>query len=367
MRKERLILLVLVLTIPALCWGQAKVGTTGVQFLKVGVSARAMGMAEAFIGVADDASALYYNPGGLVQLRRPDFMLTHIVYPAGIQFEYLGGVWPIRSLSAAVGVQATFLHTDKMDETTPLMPYGTGRTFMASDLALGVTYAQRLTNKFSVGATVKFIQENLADQKATGMAFDVGTFYNTAWKSVVIAMSISNFGPDMNFVSSPFPMPINFKFGGSMRLLNQDPHVLTLAIEGWHPNDNLEQACIGLEYGIAQMGFLRVGKKINGFKRYSWDEYLQDNNKDPFVEYPIINEDGSPSMDGLSLGAGLNIALPTLSLKVDYAFTKIDKLGNNHFFTLSLAYGQPSVARKPGTPKAPKPISFVPSEPPVKS
>ncbi len=336
MRKERFILLVLLLSIPGLCWSQAKVGTAGVQFLKVGVSARAMGMAEAFVGVADDASALYYNPGGLLQLQKPDHMFTHIVYPAGIQFEYLGTAWPVPKLQAAVGAHVTLLHTDEMDETTPEQPYGTGRTFTASDLAIGVTYSQRLTNKFSVGGNIKFIEERLADQKATGLAFDVGTYYNTGWKKIVIAMVITNFGPDMNFVDSPFPMPINFKFATSIRALEHHPHALIIAAEGWHPNDNLEQFNVGIEYGFMDMAFLRVGKKINGTKRYSWTEYQADNDKDPFVEYPVINEDGALSTDGLTLGAGLKIKLPTLALKIDYAFTNVDKLGSNQFFTLGI-------------------------------
>jgi hypothetical protein len=124
-----------------------------------------------------------------------------------------------------------------------------------------------------------------------------------------------------------------------MRVLDRDPHRLLLAVEGWHPNDNLEQASIGLEYSFAETGFLRLGKKINGFKRYQWSDYLANNNKDPFVEYPIINEDGSPSTDGLCFGAGVKISLPTIELRLDYAFTNIDKLGSNHFFTLGLAYG----------------------------
>lgn len=351
MRKERaprgwnsatkrgipIILLIALLALPALCWGQAKVGTAGVTFLKVGVSARAMAMAEAYIGVSDDAGALYYNPGGLLQLKKPDHMFTHIVYPAGIQFEYIGTAWPVPQLQAAVGAQVTFLHTDKMEETTPEQPYGTGRTFTASDLAIGICYSQRLTNKFSVGGNFKFIEERLADRKATGVAFDVGTFYNTGWKRIIISMAIANFGPDMKFVDAPFPMPINFKFGGSIHALDHGPHSILVAVEGWHPNDNLEQFNIGLEYGFMDMAFLRAGKKINGTKRYSWDEYLQNNDRDPFVEYPVINEDGGLSTDGLTLGAGLKIKLPTMALKIDYAFTNVDKLGTNHFFTLGLA------------------------------
>ncbi len=337
MRKTSITALVIMLLIPAICWGQAKVGTAGVQFLKVGVSARAMGMAEAFIGVSDDASALYYNPGGLLQLEKPDHVLTHIAYPAGIAFEYIGTAWPVPQMNAVVGAQVSFLHTGEMIETTDVSgPAGTGRTFTASDLAAGITYAQRLTSKFSVGGTIKYVEERLAEEKAIGVAFDVGTFYDTGWKSVVIAMAITNFGPDMNFVDSPFPIPINFKFGGSVRVYDTEQHRLLFAFEGSHPNDNLEQFNLGLEYGFMNTGFLRIGKKINGTKRYSWSEYVEDNENDPFVEYPIINENGTVSTDGLCLGAGLKLNLPTINLRIDYAFTKIDKLGSMSFFTLGI-------------------------------
>ncbi|TKJ42330.1 hypothetical protein CEE37_01220 [candidate division LCP-89 bacterium B3_LCP] len=343
MRKLSTIALLTLLLFPGLCWGQAKVGTAGVNFLKVGVSARAMGMAEAFIGVADDASALYYNPGGLMQLDEADHILTHISYPAGIQFEYLGTAWPIPRLNAVVGAHITFLHTDKMNETTPEQPYGTGRQFTASDLAMGVTYAQKLTDKFSVGGNVKIIEERLADQKATGVAFDVGTFYETGWKSVVIAMAITNFGPDMNFVDSPFPMPINFKFGGSMRAVQTEHHSVILALEGSHPNDNLEQFNIGVEYSFMDLAFLRAGKKINGWKRYTWDEFQTDNEKDPYIEYPVVNEDGSVSLDGLCLGAGIRLRLPTLDIRIDYAYTNVEKLGSMSFFTLGINMPSPTV------------------------
>ena len=152
-----------IIIIPITVMGQAKVGTTGVQFLKVGPSARAVGMAEAFLPIADDVAAVYYNPGGLVQLITGDAMLSFVTLPADISYGFIGAAQPLPQLNAACAVSVTYLTTDEMDVTTPVAPNGTGETFTATDLAFGVTYSQRLTDKFSVGGTLKFINESLAE------------------------------------------------------------------------------------------------------------------------------------------------------------------------------------------------------------
>ncbi|NQU05082.1 MAG: PorV/PorQ family protein, partial [Calditrichaeota bacterium] len=202
------VLIAFIMLAPSNLFAQAKVGTAGVQFLKVGVGTRAVGMGEAFTAVADDASALYYNPGGLIQLTMPEATFTLIDYPAGLKFVFIGGVVPMPLMSGVVGVQVTSLFTDDMIETTPEMPYGTGRSFTASDLALGMSYCQRLTDKFSVGGSFKYLNERLADVSANGWSVDVGTFYTTGWKKINIGMVIQHFGPDMDFENSPFPLPM---------------------------------------------------------------------------------------------------------------------------------------------------------------
>jgi hypothetical protein len=335
-----------IISIPPIVWGQAKVGTTGVQFLKIGPSARAVGMAEAFIPVADDAAAVFYNPGGLVQLIRGDAMISLVTLPADIKYGFIGAAQPLPQLNAAMAVSLTYLTTDQMDVTTPVAPNGTGETFNATDFAAGVTYSQRLTDKFSVGGTVKFVNESLADERATGWAADVGTFYNTGWKNLCIAMSICNFGPDLNFVDSPFPLPINFKFGASIPALNSQEHRLLVAVEGSHPNDNLEQLAIGAEYGYRNFAFLRIGKKINGWKRSSWEDYqaaidpnqqfAQDIKENPYMEYPILDENDRISLDGASIGGGLRFQ--NIGLRVDYAYTSYGFLGNLHRFTLAYEF-----------------------------
>lgn len=333
-------LLVLALLLPIVTFGQAKVGTAGLQFLKVGICARAVGMAS-FTAVSDDASALYYNPAGLVQLLNPEATFSYISYPAEINYVHLGGVYPLTVLrtrssvktASVIGVQVTSMFTDEMDETTPEMPYGTGRTFTASDLALGITYSQRLTGNFSVGVTLKFLNEELADQGAYGWSADVGTYYTTGWRKINIGMVIQNFGPDMEFESSPFPLPMNFKFGMSIVALEQGPYKLLLAGEFVHPNDNLEEYILGGELTVMNMISFRFGKRINAWQRATWEEYQEDREQDPFVEYPVLDEEGKPTLDGLSLGMGLKI--PQAGVNLDYAWAGLGTLGFVHRFTLS--------------------------------
>ncbi len=335
--KSLIVIIISIELIPLLAFGQAKVGTTGLNFLKVGTTARAVGMGEAFTAVANDVSALYYNPGGLIQVTRPQATFSMVSWPVGIKYAYIGGVMPVPMVSGVVGFQTTTLFTDEMVETTPEMPYGTGRTFTAGDLALGLTYCQRLTDKFSVGTTFKYLHSQLADARASGWSADVGTFYATGWRKVNIGMIIQNFGPDITYVSEPFPLPIMFKFGMSTVAYEEGFHSVLASGEFIHPNDNIELYRIGFEYTFKNIISLRLGKQINAWERATWDEYQADRQKDPFVEFPIINEDGGLSMDGLSLGLGLQI--PQAGITIDYAWCGLNTLGSAHRFTINYLFG----------------------------
>ncbi|HEQ99294.1 MAG TPA: hypothetical protein ENO22_08140, partial [candidate division Zixibacteria bacterium] len=70
-------LFLILLLLPGVLYGQAKVATAGAQFLEIGVSARAVAMGESFISIADDASAVYYNPAGMTQIYEKEFMFSH--------------------------------------------------------------------------------------------------------------------------------------------------------------------------------------------------------------------------------------------------------------------------------------------------
>jgi len=294
---------------PVLAFGQAKVGTAAAQFLEIPVGARSSGMSDVFLATADDASAIYYNPAGLTNLYRKEVTFTHTMWPAGISHEFAAFVMPMPQLGGVVGISAIGLTTGDMMETTPGHPQGTGRTFTASDLALGATYSRKMTDRFSVGLTWKYVGEYYADVKAHSWAMDIGALYRTAFKNLRIGMNFCNFGPDITFLKTPYPLPMSFHFGLAAELLENDNHKVTLGWEGSHPNDNLEKFQVGAEYWFNNMFALRGGYKFG-----AWDS------------------------ERFNLGAGAKVPIGAFTAKVDYAFSDMQELKTVHRFSLGLEF-----------------------------
>jgi hypothetical protein len=308
MRVRIYLLFLVLLLLPGILYGQAKVATAGAQFLEIGVSARAVGMGEAFISVADDATAMYYNPAGLTQLYNREVVFTHIDYAADINFEFGGIAYPLWSLGGVLGLGVYMLDAGEIDETTYEHPTGTGRTFGAKEYAVGLSYARSLTDHFSVGVTAKLIDQMYEDLRATGWAFDVGTTYDTGYRGFRISMMISNFGPDMTFLAEEHPLPINFKFGGSINVLESDLHRATVALEGSHPSDNLEKYSGGIEYTFKDMFSLRMGQKFQ------------------------------VDAGGFSAGAGVLLPVNDWRLRMDYGYFDFGELDSVHRFTMGFSF-----------------------------
>jgi hypothetical protein len=308
MKKKTYLLLLVLLMLPGVVYGQAKVATVGAQFLEIGVSARAVGMGEAFVSIADDASAIFYNPAGLTQLYEKELMFSHIDYTADINYEFGAMAIPIWSLGGVLGFGFYMLDGGTMNETTYEHPTGTGRTFGAKEYALSASYARSLTDHFSVGVTVKLIDELFEEERSTGWAADVGTIYDTGFRGFRISMVISNFGPDMSFIKEEYPLPINFKFGGAINIIESEYHRAILSMEGSHPSDNLEKYATGVEYTFKDMFSLRMGRKFQ------------------------------LDAGGFSAGAGVLLPVADWNIRMDYAYFDFGVLESVHRFTLGMSF-----------------------------
>jgi hypothetical protein len=325
--------LAFLLGLPALTYGQAKVGTSGAQFLEIGVSSRAIGMGEAFVGLADDASALYYNPGGTALFENYEIMYTHVDYPADIQYEFIGAVLPTPQFYGNLGFAAYWLHTGDMNVTSYAHPEGNGQTFSAGDLALGATYAPSLTDHFSIGLTLKYIHSFLEVETASGWALDVGTYYNSGYRNFTICMMIANFGPDMKFIRETYPLPIDFRFGTAINVIEGENNKLTWSVQASRPSDNLEKFNTGLEYWFNDMFALRAGKKFqyDYFDSGILPQNLEDTS--PFDGRKKFN-----LTSGFTFGFGVRVPVSTANMQIDYAYQDMGFLDTVHRFSFDIKF-----------------------------
>ncbi len=161
-----------------------KTGTVGLQFLKLGVDARAIGMGEAYTAVSDDIASVYWNPAGLAPAFQNQVFVSHTNWPANIMQEFAAGTYT--NGVSTLALYGSALHMDDIKVTEEDGFGETGETFTNSAIALGVNYAQQFTNKFSAGVGVKYLRENLYTYSVNSYAFDLGSIYNTGWKNVKI-------------------------------------------------------------------------------------------------------------------------------------------------------------------------------------
>ncbi len=310
---KRISLLTLVLVLAASQAGATeifeKVGTIGGQFLKIGIGARATAMGEAFTSIADDASAVYWNPAGIARLQGNTLSFSHAAWPAELDLNQGAYIFSVGFIPGMLAVHARALSMSPLLRTDTTHPDGDGTYFDAGDFAFGVSYGRSFTDKFSAGITANFVQETLADYDASTATFDFGVLYDTGYRSLRIGMSIANIGAEMQFIEDSVKMPIIFRLGSSIMLYQQGAHNFLTAVEFSHPPDNAERGNWGGEYAFKDFLFLRGGYKFN------YDS------------------------EGLTAGAGVKFpASSAATAKVDYAFNDFETLGSVHRFSVELAF-----------------------------
>ena len=339
---KRIIILFTCLNLYAYGLGQfsedvSKVGVTAAPFLEIGVGARAIGMGSAFVGTVDDASALYWNPAGIARLRRPEAILVHTEWFADMRYDFAGIVLPLGNMGS-LGASITSLSMDEMMVRTVERPDGTGEYFSAGDIAIALSYAMNLTDRFSIGFTGKYIQQHIWKENAWGMAIDVGTLFTTGFKGLRIGATLSNFGTDMKMTgkdllvyhdidpnklgnnerifaelrTESWPLPLTFQAGFAMELLQNNNHRITVAADAVHPSDNTESIHMGAEYSLRDMIFLRAGYQ---------SLFLED------------------SEEGLTLGGGIWLRfLGNLQVRLDYAYADFGRLENAQRLSLGIVF-----------------------------
>lgn len=291
-----------------------KVGTFDGQFLKIGVGARAAAMGSAFVAVADDASALYWNAAGIARIDadKSQLQFNHAIWPADMKFTQAAYVFHMKRIPGAIGVNVRSLYMDPMIETTAYQPdpqVGTGRTFDAGYMSAGLTYARSFTDKFSAGVTANLIHLGLAELSQQTYSFDLGTLYDVGTLGMRIGMAISNMGTDVRFIEKEGRIPSVFRVGTSAILMQTAGQKVLGSFEFSHPPDNSERINVGAEYGFRDYLYLRGGYNVN--------------------------------YDSEGAAGGIGTRFPVSfagTADFDYAYTDMKALGAAHRFSLKFSF-----------------------------
>ena len=324
------------LIMPVTITAQSMVGTTAAYFLGIEVGGRSVGIGGAHVASVNDATALYWNPGAATQIRGNEALFVHSQYLAGTSFDFVASVFHMGGFGT-IGLSATMLDYGNLIHTTIEDPDGTGLTFGATDLAIGLTLARAMTDRFSIGGTAKFISQTIWHEQALSVALDVGTLYRTDFSGLVLGMSISNFGLPMRMTGSDlehfydiaeeldgnngkivsiletgyYNLPLVFRAGISMDIFRNETMGMIFAVDALHPNNNYESVNVGFEYELLQRFYARAGRKAL---------FLED------------------SEEGLTAGFGLLIPMRGLKVRMDYGYEYFGRLKDIQNFSLALDF-----------------------------
>ncbi len=289
-------------------------GTTGMNYMRIGMGARAEGMGEAQVAIADNVDAIYWNPAGLAFVRKYEVGLMHLVYWQGISYESAGAVIPMRNIGVfALG--GTFINSGSIDKTVENSSgsnYTLDGVFNYSAYSAQVSYANKFIlegQPVFLGGTLKFVGDGIDGTSAVAIGADIGGIY-VLGKNLLVGAAISNIGTVLNENAA---MPLTMRIGAGYRLPGfSEGHSLILAADGVLPIDAAIKANLGAEYGINRQIFLRAGYKLN------YD------------------------LESMTFGAGYRMNSNGTVYEIDYAFAPgLEDIGSTHRISLIVRFGSP--------------------------
>jgi hypothetical protein len=281
-------------------------GASAMNFLNIGVSARSAATGEAFSAVSDGPVSSYYNPAGLAGTENIQIAGMHSEWLQDLRYEYLGFALPVGQ-RGGLGLSFSYLTFGRIDgysqSNEPLGNIG------AYDMAAGVSYGHRISQRFSVGIGIKGIGEKLDDVTAFGFAGDMGIRYDS--DKYIVGLSLMNLGPKIKYElsSSPLPSSVN---GGVSYFPLATRHLAIMAGAAMPFSGDFAFRA-GIEYSIQDLLVLRSG---------------------------YDSQDNSGGDNGFSFGGGLNLSVHSL----DYAYNINSRFGGTHQISFVLKLGQPREA-----------------------
>jgi len=345
-----IVCVILLVAVTAAFASNDNTGTSAGNFLKIGVGSRAAAMGDAYVALANDVTALYWNPAGITKIAGTEVGISYTNWILDINHSFVGIVHNLGGFGV-IGVSFNYLSMGEMERTTPQEPHGTGVYFDASDMALGIAYARDFTDRFSAGVNVKYVRETIGYCSAGTIALDAGTQFVTGFHGMRLGMSVTNFSAGMTMSGTDqivktkadevigsvpkkvallrtdeFSLPLTFRFGISLDLLKSKMNQFTVNADYTDPRDVSPIGNFGVEYGWNNLLYLRGGII---YRSEDYDEQLLSDKGELALKYSVR----------FSFGGGLNLTVPGLghNVQLDYAYSDLGILTTIHRFSFRFA------------------------------
>ncbi len=338
-------------------------GTTSAEFLLLGATARGAALGTSFSAIANDVSALYYNPAGIALQRTSGFSASEYNYVANTNYAWAGLSFPFGGKARAFGIQlGTFGFGDQPVYTVD-QPDGTGSVYSVSETFGGITYAQNFSDRFSAGLTAKFISDHLGGASGTAFAVDFGTNFHSrlGGHPIQFSFTLMNLGTSLSYSgdallvdvprdSTPgvptvptnpqpgtlntksFNLPTVFKVALGYDLISDTDVRWTLIADFNNQISNKSSFGGGTEADFKHLGGSGFGAAIRA--SYS---YQPANNLNPGTLTTAVGDE--ENLQGLAFGGGLSFQTAgKFSIGLDYAYRYMGTLGPTNFFTFNLGF-----------------------------
>ncbi|MDX6769869.1 MAG: PorV/PorQ family protein [Elusimicrobiota bacterium] len=290
-------------------------GQAGAQFLKLGSSARAGGMGDAFTAVSDDAYAVHYNPAGLTRLERSQIGGGHTALFQRVTYQSFALAVPFGKEEGwrrhALGLGVLYLGVGDIERRTGDSTNPVG-TFGAADSAYSLTYAHGFSESLSVGVTGKHINQSIDTYRGSAFGADLGLLYRLSDgpHAPALGLAVKNAGTRIGYTAAERdPLPTTASVGASFRPYSGK---LLVSLEAGKASDADPFGALGLEgrkaFGEGAAAALRFG--YNSSRR----------------------ELGT--MSGVSAGAGLSFP----KADFDLAWVPFGPLGDSFRFSLLVKF-----------------------------
>lgn len=312
---------------------QVKWAQTGFNFLNVSSDARAGAMGDAVNSLSGYSGALFHNPASMAEM--PTLLNATFSTNSWIaDINYLTFSMMVSPLSGKYGVVGISLQSVDYGDVQGTMVWNNERGYIDTEvlnpaaLAVGIGYAKMISDRFAVGAHVRFAYQSLGKSAvpagntyetkqnvANAIAYDFGTVFKTGVKSLAFGMSVRNFSKEVKFEQEGFQLPLIFTLGISANVFDfiefpGPEQSLTLSVDATHPRSHPEQIKIGAEYWFMKLLALRGG-------------YISNN-----------------SENGLTFGLGVSsngLGISSVNIEADYSYTPFGVFNNTQRFTARLS------------------------------